>query len=105
MPAIFHLVMGPKTPGTPVRFRVLIDGQAPGASHGSDVDEHGYGSVSQQRLFQLIRQSGLIADRQFEIEFLDPDVKPLRSRSADPQRAPMESYPKLANRRSAACKS
>ena len=59
----------------PVRFRVLIDGQAPGAAHGSDVDEQGNGTVTQQRLYQLIRQPKPIADRQFEIEFLDPDVE------------------------------
>jgi thiol-disulfide isomerase/thioredoxin len=70
-----HLVMGPKTPGTPVRFRVLIDGQPPGAAHGSDVDEQGNGTVTQQRLYQLIRQPKPITDRQFEIEFLDPDVE------------------------------
>ena len=70
-----HLVMGPKAPGTPVRFRVLIDGQPPGAAHGSDVDEQGNGTVTQQRLYQLIRQPKPIADRQFEIEFLDPDVE------------------------------
>jgi hypothetical protein len=70
-----HLVMGPKAPGTPVRFRVLIDGQPPGAAHGSDVDEQGYGTVTQQRLYQLIRQTKPITDRQFEIEFLDPDVE------------------------------
>lgn len=70
-----HLVMGPKTPGTPVRFRVLIDGQAPGAAHGSDVDEQGNGIAIRQRLYQLIRQPKPIADRQFEIEFLDPDVE------------------------------
>jgi thiol-disulfide isomerase/thioredoxin len=70
-----HLVMGPKTPGRPVRFRVMIDGQAPGAAHGSDVDEQGSGTVAQQRLYQLIRQPKPIADRQFEIEFLDPDVE------------------------------
>ena len=70
-----HLVMGPKTPGAPVRFRVLIDGQAPGAAHGSDIDEQGTGAVTQQRLYQLIRQPKPIADRQFEIEFLDPDVE------------------------------
>jgi thiol-disulfide isomerase/thioredoxin len=70
-----HLVMGPKTPGASVRFRVLIDGQAPGATHGSDVDEQGNGAVIQQRLYQLIRQPKPIADRQFEIEFLDPDVE------------------------------
>src|SRR5262245_57847497 len=70
-----HLVMGPKTPGAPVRFRVTIDGQAPGAAHGGDVDENGNGTVTQQRLYQLIRQLKPITDRQFEIEFLDPDVE------------------------------
>jgi thiol-disulfide isomerase/thioredoxin len=70
-----HLVMGPAAPGTSVRFRVLIDGQPPGAAHGIDVDEQGYGTVTQQRLYQLIRQPKPIADRQFEIEFLDPGVE------------------------------
>jgi thiol-disulfide isomerase/thioredoxin len=70
-----HLVMGPATPGTSVRFRVLIDGQAPGAAHGSDVDEQGIGTVTQQRLYQLIRQPKPITDRQFEIEFFDPGVE------------------------------
>jgi thiol-disulfide isomerase/thioredoxin len=70
-----HLVMGPKTPGTTVRFRVLIDGQPPGAAHGSDVDEHGNGTVTRQRLYQLIRQTSPIADRLFEIEFPDPNVQ------------------------------
>jgi hypothetical protein len=70
-----HLVMGSKTPGTSVRFRVLIDGQPPGAAHGSDVDEQGNGTVTQQRLYQLIRQPKPITDRQFEIEFIDPDVE------------------------------
>jgi thiol-disulfide isomerase/thioredoxin len=65
-----HLVMGPATQGTPVRFRVLLDGQAPGAAHGIDVDEQGYGSLADQRLYQLIRQAKPITDRQFEIEFL-----------------------------------
>jgi thiol-disulfide isomerase/thioredoxin len=66
-----HLVMGPAAPGTSVRFRVLIDGQPPGAAHGIDVDEQGHGTVTEQRLYQLIRQPKPIADRQFEIEFLD----------------------------------
>jgi len=65
-----NLVMGPAAPGTSVRFRVLIDGQPPGAAHGLDVDEQGYGTLTEQRLHQLIRQTGPIADRQFEIEFL-----------------------------------
>jgi thiol-disulfide isomerase/thioredoxin len=70
-----HLVMGPAAPGTSVRFRVLIDGQPPGAAHGTDVDEQGNGIVTEQRLHQLIRQPRPIADRQFEIEFLDPGVE------------------------------
>jgi thioredoxin family protein len=69
-----HLVMGPVAPGTAVRFRVLIDAQPPGAGHGVDVDAQGYGSVSEQRLYQLIRQLKPISDREFEIEFLDPGV-------------------------------
>jgi thiol-disulfide isomerase/thioredoxin len=70
-----HLVMGPSERRGAVRFRVLIDGQPPGASHGSDVDDHGSGTVTEQRLYQLVRQSGPIADRQFEIEFLDSGVE------------------------------
>jgi hypothetical protein len=70
-----HLVMGPAAPGTPARFRVLIDGQPPGASHGIDVDDQGIGTVTEPRLYQLIRQPKRIADRQFEIEFLDPGVE------------------------------
>ncbi len=70
-----HLVMGPATRGPSVRFRVLIDGQPPGAAHGIDVDEQGNGTVTEQRLYQLIRQPMPIADRLFEIEFLDPGVE------------------------------
>ena len=70
-----HLVMGPAAPGTPLRFRLLIDGQPPGAAHGIDADAQGNGAVTEQRLYQLIRQPGPIADRQFEIEFLDTGVE------------------------------
>jgi thiol-disulfide isomerase/thioredoxin len=66
-----HLVMGPAVRGTSVRFRVFLDGQAPNAAHGVDVDDQGNGTVIEQRLYQLIRQKEPIADRQFEIEFLD----------------------------------
>jgi thiol-disulfide isomerase/thioredoxin len=72
-----HLVMGPATPGTPVGFRVLVDGQPPRAAHGIDVDEQGNGTATEQRLYQLIRQPQPIADRQFEIEFLDAGVEVL----------------------------
>ena len=70
-----HLVMGPAAPGTAVRFRVRLDGQAPGAAHGIDIDDQGIGTLSEQRLYQLIRQAKPIADRLFEIEFLDPGVE------------------------------
>jgi thiol-disulfide isomerase/thioredoxin len=70
-----HLVMGPAARGTSVRFRVLIDGKPPGAAHGIDVDDQGNGTVSVQRLYQLIRQPKPIAERQFEIEFLDSGVE------------------------------
>ncbi len=70
-----HLVMGPTKRGTSVRFRVLIDGQPPGAAHGVDVDEEGNGTVDEQRMYQLIRQPRPIVDRMFEIEFLGPGVE------------------------------
>jgi hypothetical protein len=70
-------VMGPAGGAASVRFRVLIDGQPPGDAHGADVDPRGNGTVSQQRLYQLIRQPAPIVDRQFEIEFLDPGAEAL----------------------------
>jgi hypothetical protein len=70
-----HLIMGPAARRGAVSFRVLIDGQPPGASHGTDVDDQGNRTITEQRLYQLIRQSGPIADRQFEIEFLDSGVE------------------------------
>ena len=66
-----NLVMGPSARGTSVRFRVSLDGQQPRLAHGVDVDEQGNGMVAEQRLYQLIRQPKPIADRRFEIEFLD----------------------------------
>jgi thiol-disulfide isomerase/thioredoxin len=70
-----HLVMGPAAQGTPVRFRVLIDGRPPGAAHGIDVDDQGNGKIIEQRMYQLIRQPEPIADRQFEIEFPDSGLE------------------------------
>ncbi|KWI52945.1 cytochrome C biogenesis protein [Burkholderia ubonensis] len=70
-----HLVLGPDANGRPVRFRVTLDGAAPGDAHGADVDARGYGTVTGQRLYQLVRQAGPIADRTFSIEFLDPGVR------------------------------
>jgi thiol-disulfide isomerase/thioredoxin len=70
-----HLVMGPPGRDASVPFRVLIDGEPPGDAHGLDVDEGGHGTVAQQRLYQLVRQRGSIADRRFEITFLEPGVE------------------------------
>jgi thiol-disulfide isomerase/thioredoxin len=70
-----NLVLGPSTSGAPVRLRVLIDGASPGPAHGLDVDEEGNGMVTDARLYQLIRQGGPIADRTFEIAFLDAGVQ------------------------------
>ncbi|QXZ15550.1 cytochrome c biogenesis protein DipZ [Pseudomonas sp. AO-1] len=69
-----HLVLGPGTDGKPVRFKVSIDGQAPGAAHGVDVAADGSGRVTEQRLYQLVRQTDAVKDRTFTIEFLDPGV-------------------------------
>ena len=70
-----HLVMGPAAPGTSVRFRVLIDGQPPRGAHGVDVDAQGNGTLTEQRMYQLIRQTAPVTERTFEIEFLEPGVE------------------------------
>ena len=70
-----HLVMGPSSRGSSVRFRVLLDGQPPGIAHGTDIDEQGNGTATEPRMYQLIRQPRPILDRVFEIEFLDPGVE------------------------------
>ena len=58
-----------------MRFGVRLDGEPPGAAHGSDVDDQGNGTVTEPRLYQLIRQPGPVAERTFEITFLDPGVQ------------------------------
>jgi len=70
-----HLVLAPDAAGRPVRFRVRIDGHAPGAMAGGDVSADGDGQVDGNRLYQLIRQNGAVKERSFEIEFLDPGVR------------------------------
>ena len=70
-----HLVLGPGADGKPVRFRVTLDGKPPGADHGMDVDADGYGTVTEQRLYQLVRQKHGHGERLFEITFLDPGVR------------------------------
>ena len=70
-----NLVMGPPAPGVTVKYRVRIDGEPPGAAHGADVGDRGEGKVSEQRTYQLIRQQMPVADRQLEIEFIDPGAE------------------------------
>jgi thiol-disulfide isomerase/thioredoxin len=70
-----NLVTGSAAPRSPVRFRILLDGQPPGKAHGADIDVQGNGTVTQQRLYQLIRQPGPITDRILEITWLDPGAQ------------------------------
>ncbi len=70
-----HLVLAPTMRGASVRFRIRIDGQPPTQAHGGDVERDGQGVVTEQRLYQLVRQPGPITDRTFEIEFLDGGVE------------------------------
>jgi methionine-S-sulfoxide reductase len=70
-----HLVLGPGKDGKPVRFRVTLDGKAPAADKGMDIDAQGNGTVREQRLYQLIRQSGAVGEHEFQIEFLDANVE------------------------------
>jgi thiol-disulfide isomerase/thioredoxin len=70
-----NLVLAPPASGAPVRFAVRLDRQPPGDAHGLDVDESGEGSVSEPRMYQLVRQRGAVAQRTFEITFLDPGVR------------------------------
>jgi thiol-disulfide isomerase/thioredoxin len=66
-----NLVLGTQADGEPTRFQVLIDGDPPNGARGLDVDERGNGTVTEERLYQLIRQNGQITDRTFEITFID----------------------------------
>ncbi|MGH8233315.1 MAG: cytochrome c biogenesis protein DipZ [Rhodanobacteraceae bacterium] len=69
-----HLVLGPASDGKPIRFRVTLDGKAPGTDHGMDTDAAGNGTVTAQRLYQLVRQAHGTGARVFKITFLDPGV-------------------------------
>lgn len=70
-----HLVLGPASDGKPIRYRVTIDGKPPGADHGMDTDADGNGTITSQRLYQLVRQAHGSGERLFEIEFLDSGVQ------------------------------
>ena len=64
-----HLVLRRTGQGEPVPFRVLLDGEGPGAAHGVDVDADGNGQLDEDRLYQLVRQPGAVEERTFEITF------------------------------------
>ncbi|WP_336814834.1 cytochrome c biogenesis protein DipZ [Bosea sp. MMO-172] len=70
-----HLVLGPGPGGKSVRFTVTVDGAVPGADHGADTDAQGQGTVSETRLYQLVRQAGDVRERLFGIRFLDPGAE------------------------------
>jgi thiol-disulfide isomerase/thioredoxin len=59
----------------PIPFRVLLDGEAPGASHGVDVDEDGNGVLRDGRLYQLVRQPGAVRERTLQTTFLEPGAE------------------------------
>lgn len=64
-----HLVLSPGTRG-PIPFRLLLDGEPPGPSHGVDVDEDGTGLLADGRMYQLVRQHDAVRERTLEIAFL-----------------------------------
>ncbi|KRD72296.1 cytochrome c biogenesis protein DipZ [Ensifer sp. ENS10] len=70
-----HLVLGPGAGGKPIPFQVTVDGVAPAADRGSDIDASGRGTVTETRLYQLVRQSGAARERTFEIRFLEPGAE------------------------------
>jgi cytochrome c biogenesis protein CcdA/thiol-disulfide isomerase/thioredoxin len=70
-----HLVLGPGADSKPVRYQVTIDGKPPGENHGVDADADGNGIVTDQRLYQLIREAGPVGEHTFEIRFLDSGVQ------------------------------
>jgi thiol-disulfide isomerase/thioredoxin len=72
-----NLILKPQSKDAPSRYRILLDGRPPAGAHGLDVGADGNGVVTETRLYQLVRQTGIIADRQFEIEFLDPGTAAL----------------------------
>jgi thiol-disulfide isomerase/thioredoxin len=69
-----HLVLSPAAQ-EPIPFRVLLDGEAPGPSHGVDVDEAGNGLLAEGRLYQLIRQRDAIRERTLEVTFREPGAQ------------------------------
>ena len=61
--------------GEPIPFRVRLDGEPPGPSHGVDVDGHGNGALRDGRMYQLVRETGAVRERTLEITFLEPGAE------------------------------
>ena len=59
----------------PIPFRVLLDGEAPGPSHGVDVDQDGNGVLTDGRMYQLVRAHDEVRERTLEIAFLEPGAE------------------------------
>jgi hypothetical protein len=70
-----NLVLAPPASGDPVRFAVRLDGEPPGDAHGVDVGESGEGTIAEPRMYQLVRQHGVVGERTVDITFLDPGVR------------------------------
>jgi hypothetical protein len=66
---------GPAKNGKPVRFRIEVNGAAPGDDHGSDSAADGTGEVRVPQMYRVVRRKGTIEDGTFEIEFVDPGVQ------------------------------
>jgi hypothetical protein len=58
-----------------IPFRVLLDGEPPGPSHGVDADDHGTGVLREGRMYQLVRQHDTVRERTLEIPFLEPGAE------------------------------
>jgi thiol-disulfide isomerase/thioredoxin len=59
----------------PIPFQLLLDGAAPGLSHGVDVDEDGTGLLHDGGLYQLVGQVGEVRERTVRITFLAPGAE------------------------------
>jgi Thioredoxin like C-terminal domain len=74
-----HLVLSPRA-REPIPFRLFLDSEAPGVSHGVGVDKDGNGVLRDGRMYQLVREHDRARERTVEITFLEP-ARRTRSRS------------------------
>jgi thiol-disulfide isomerase/thioredoxin len=69
-----HLVMSAGARDA-IPFRVTLDGEAPGASHGVDTDDEGNGVLRDGRMYQLVREHDAVRERTVEITFSEPGAE------------------------------